>query len=843
MKKIFCSLLALLMLAGSFSLSAFAVEDSSAEESAEAVESVEESVPNEEPTVEPSSDEESEEPTVEPSSDEESEEPTVEPSSDEESEEPTVEPSSDEESEELSSEAESEESSSEEESDDVEKREIQIRLIGEGRISVIYKGKPYPKITENNGCTIEVPIGEDATFEILPADEYAVSEIAVITTDEYSADLAAATVTITQVSRSAFVEISLAEAEFVPVNVTVLEGEDGNANGSYGGLDNCAVGTKYNLTLLPAEGYGVKSVTVNGEALAGAPLEGGTVGIIVEEETEIEIEYSLLYEITLRCNEGGIITIAGVELKNGEYIMAPEGREITVSVVPDEGNAVKTIKLSSKGITVNNKNEYSFTVSGNEFVDVSFDEEDATYIVRTQVIGDVGGFIFPDTPQTVYEGNSIDISFVPDEGYVIEYVRVNGITWAVTGEMVTITNITEDKTVRVKFISVDESSEEESEEEEESSESSEETDESSESEESEDSSESVHDAESIKTLISPANDGVKFSFKDSTVVNAAGVAYINEQLATQNVYIGVVDEYFWFIPAGSKLPIGKDIDFGIVFDKEEYRNEASDYFEPIADKEKFGDFYLLHISRNELVSLPEGTMLQVNVKKKTGGGIDEDAEWIRHNPDGKEPSEKYNSFINNQILKVGEDGWVSAPMDAEFGFFINKIHETSTITVSFNPDNCFLNTYGTRIKGEDGTEKAEILQASGTEFVLKIRPKSGFCFSDIKSNEFGGAVADSRIKLYGKDGKELNGGCAGYNEELIVRISDVSRNGNITIEMAEAEAAEDQKDSNNDVDWTMITIIIVIAVVAIGGGVLFVIKWRQSDDDDDEDYEDYDDED
>ncbi len=826
MKKILCALLALLMLAGSFSLSAFALEDSTAEESAE----------SEEPTVEPSSDAESEEPTVEPSSDEES---VAEPSSDAESEESAEEPSSD---------AESEESSSEDTSDEVELREIQIRLIGEGRISVLYNGRPYSKITESNGCTIEVPVGEDATFEIIPADEYAVSEIAVITTDEYSADPAGATVTINEVSRSAFVEITLVEAEFVPVNVTVLEGEDGNTNGSYSGLDDCAVGTKYNLSLRPDEGYGVKSVTVNGQLLASFPLANGTVSILIEEETEVEIEYSPLYEINLRCGAGGVISIAGVELANGDYIMAPQGREITVSVTPDEGNTVKTIKLSNNGTTVNNRAEYSFTVSGNEVVDVSFDEADVAYTVRTRVVGDVGGAIFPDKPQTVYEGNSIDISFVPDEGYAIEYVRVNGVTWTVTGEMVTITNITEDKTVSVKFISLDESSEEQSEDEE-SFDSSEETEDVS---ESEDDGNSPYDAEGIKKLISNTNDGIKISFKNSTVVTADGIRYINEQLVSQNVYIGEADKYYWYIPAGGKLATDRDIDFGVVFGGE-HEQDAKDFFEQEAEKNGFGDLCLLHVQRKDLVSMPEGAVLQINVvsitekKAEQGDNIKpfvegENVEWIKYDPNAKENSQKYKSYINDHFLKLDEAGWASVPMDGEYGIFINRIKKTSTITVTFNSENCFLSAYGTRSQGENGTEKAEILQVSGTEFVLKIRPKSGYCFSGITSKEFSGAAEESRIKLFDKDGKELSGGCAGYNGEIILRIDGVSRDGNITIEMAEAEAADDEKDSSNGVDWTMITIIIVIAIVAIGGGVLFVIKWRQSDDeDDDDDYEDYDD--
>ncbi|MBE6677248.1 MAG: hypothetical protein E7597_00425 [Ruminococcaceae bacterium] len=834
MKKILCALLALLMLAGSFSLSAFALEDSSGEESAAPAES-------EEPTAEPSSDAESEEPAVEPSSDEES---VAAPSSDAESEESVEEPSSD---------AESEESSAEDTSEEVEQREIQIRLIGEGRISVLYNGRPYSKITESNGCTIEVPVGEDATFEIIPADEYAVSEIAVITTDEYSADPAGATVTINQVSRSAFVEITLAEAEFVPVNVTVLEGEDGNTNGSFSGLDDCAVGTKYNLSLRPDEGYGVKSVTVNGSLLASFPLVNGTVSILIEEETEIEIEYSPLYEINLRCGIGGTVSIAGIEVANGDYIMAPQGREITVSVTPDEGNTVKTIKLSNKGTTVNNRAEYSFTVSGNEVVDVSFDEADVAYIVRTRVVGDVGGAIFPDKPQTVYEGNSIDISFVPDEGYTIEYVRVNGVTWTVTGEMVTITNVTEDKTVSVKFISLEESSEEESEDGE-SSELSEETEDTPESEDGADNGNGPCDAESIKKLISNTNDGIKISFKNNTVVTADGIRYINEQLAAQNVYIGEADKYYWYFPAGSKLPADRDVDFGVIFGGE-YEQDAKSFFEQEAEKNGFGDLCLLHVQRKDVVSMPEDAVIRINVvgvteeKAAQGDNIKpfvegENVEWIKHDPNAKENAQKYKSYINDHFLKLDEAGWVSVPMDGEYGIFINRIKKTSTITVTFNSANCFLSTYGTRSQGDNGTEKAEILQVSGTEFVIKIRPKSGYCFSAITSKEFSGAAEDSRIKLFDKDGKELSGGCAGYNGDIVLRIDGVSRDGNITVEMAEAEATDDERDSSNGVDWTMITIIIVIAIVAIGGGVLFVIKWRQSDDeDDDDDYEDYDDED
>ena len=816
MKKILCVLLALLMLAGTASVSAFAVEESAAEESVEAP-----------------SNEESEAPIVVESSEDVSESTPAE----SESEEVSVDTPSEDVSADTPSEDESEDASSEE-SAELETRVVNVNLRGEGMISIRYNGEMYSKIKAGKSAAIEVPLGEDAVFYILPSEEYIVSDIAVSTRDEFATDIAAGTFTISAVSIGASVEITLTEAEIVPVSVTVLNDEDGKPNGSYSGRANAAVGTMYNLELLPADGYGVKSVTVNGTALTSFPLASGTVSILIEgEDNEITVEYSPLFEITLICGSGGTATIGGVALESGDYVMAPSGRSITISVTPEDGNTVKTIKFRNKGNTVANRAEYSFTVEGNEAIEVSFGEEDATYTVRTYVVGETGGFIFPDKPQTVHEGNSIDISFVPDEGYVIDYVRVNGITWQVTGETVTITNIKEDKVVRVKFKAVDESSSEESEDEDPEVNTSTEDDPPENESKPDVSNKDYYDGDSIKNAVSENGAAKEILLKNVTVVNPSGLAYINELLTASDVCIGIKDEYFWVIPKGEKFAITGNI--GIIFNGD-YSVEAKEAFETQAEKAGFAHLSILHLQRRSLVQLPKGSYLKVNVVKLTEDDdtpltVGKRVEWIGHDPSAKENKDKFSSLINDRLITVDGAGWVSAAMDVECALFLGYIDEYSAVKLVFDAKTVAFNSYGDKLSRDaDGKDVVEFLQKSETEFVIKIRTKNGYCFNSISAPGY------HNMKLFDKEGKELTGSLAGLKGEITVRIVGLSADGVVTVETVKEAAKDDEKDSGNGVDITIIVLIVVIAGVAIGGGVLFVIKWRQNEDDDD-DYEDYDD--
>ncbi|MBQ3195072.1 MAG: membrane lipoprotein lipid attachment site-containing protein [Clostridia bacterium] len=811
MKKILSALLALFMLASCFSFSAVAVEDSSTEESAAPEISAE---PVESEEISPV---ESEEISVEAPSREESQDVSVE---------APVEESSDVVSEETSSETESEEP--------VETREIVFSIIGEGRISIRCGDRVFSKLNADKGCTIEVPVGEDAVFSIIPTEGVAVLDITVISADDYAAEPAAATVTINNVSRNAFVDIELTAAEFVPVSVTVLEGEDGQTHGSYNApSDKCVAGGSFNLSLLPAAGYGVKSVTVNGTALAAIPFEAGTVSIAIEEETEIEVEYSLLYEIIVSCGEGGSFTVAGAELAEDEYVVkVPEGRAFSVSIVPDEGKVVKAITLSN-GTTVRNRTEYSFTVSGNERVTISFDDAEAVYYVSTQVIDGVGGEIFPDTTQQVYEGNSIEISFVPEDGYVIDYVTVNGVKWDVTGEMVPITNIRENKHVRVKFKLADESSEEISEEE-----SSEENAETPESTEKPGENTDGYDADGLMAITTTnANGEVWVSLAGGTVVKPSGIIYLNKLLDTQTVRLGVDGEYEWFIPVGEKIAEGKAIDFGVVFNGE-YTEKVKQYFETKAGDRGFEHLPpILVVERNDNSQLPAAALLKVNAVKLTQDdasafAVGNKAEWIKHTP----LSNEYVSYINNQLLVVDENGYLAGPMNGQYGVFLGYISSTSTVKVVFNSAFCSLNTYSNKSKDENGNDVIELLQKSGEEFSITVRPKNGYCFKSISSNY-------SNMTLYDEKGNDITAVHAGFNAQVIIRVSGVSADGVITLEAVEEASEPAQRDTSNNFDWGIFAFIIVIVIVMIGGGIFFVIKWRQGEDDEDDDeYEDYEDE-
>ena len=714
-----------------------------------------------------------------------------------------------------------------------EVREVTFSVAGEGRVSVKYGGKTFSKIGDGSERSIEAVVGEDAVFTVLPADGYAIALITVGTIDEYVIDEEANTVTIKGLSRNADVRIRLTDAETAEVAVEVWAGSDGEPHGTFDYPDiSYVVGGTLNLSLLPDNNYGVKSVTVNGEELTELPLISGTVSIPVEEKIQVYVEYALLYDVYINCGEGGSFTVNGAEVPNG-MVRVPEGRKITLNIVPDEGRTVESISLSN-GDSVSGRTEYTFSVEQNERVTVSFEEEEAVYYVTTQVVEGVGGAIFSNAEQ-VHEGDSVAIGFVPEDGYEIEYVMVNGVKWEITGEEVSITNITENKHVKVKYKLIEEENSDDIVEE------PEESVEEPEPVIPDESSTPVYGEDELMSVKKEdANGDVIISLANTTVINSSGLAYINELLATKNVRLGVEGRYWWTIPQGAAFTVGKTVDFGVEFNGDN-TDMVVEFFQEKADLRGYDKLPpLIYVKRNSDYEMPDGALLKINAvdisaekDRENAFNVGSKVEWIKHKPGSKEEQ----SFIYDRLLKVDNDGWLTAAMDYQYGVFLGYIDPYSSIvTVMFDSELCQISAReAVPVEGED-YDWVELSQKNDKPFNIYVSSKGGYAIKKINSDY------ENMVLLDEKGNDITNSDYAGKYTGITIRISDMKKDGKITVDVEEVKT-ETKAKADNGVKLEIIILIVVVAIVVVGGGAIFVIKWRQSDEDDDEeDYEDYEDE-
>ena len=134
-------------------------------------------------------------------------------------------------------------------------------------------------------------------------------------------------------------------------------------------------GTKVTLTLLPREGYEVKTFTVDGSDKTGE-LKDLVYTFTVEGETEISIQfYSPADEaeipVAVTCGEGG------------SYQLSPEppyhaGDEVTLTVTPDEDHLIDEVTIG--GVKQDLSEETcTFTVSVETRIEITFKDAPRTF--------------------------------------------------------------------------------------------------------------------------------------------------------------------------------------------------------------------------------------------------------------------------------------------------------------------------------------------------------------------------------------------------------------------------------------------------------------------------------
>ena len=170
----------------------------------------------------------------------------------------------------------------------------------------------------------------------------------------------------------------------------------------------------------------------------GAPLSYSIINI--QEDYIVVVEFEKLnFTITATAGENGIIT------PNGEVSVA-YAEDKTFEFVPNVGYKVVDVKVDGESVGV--ANSYTFeSVSQDHTISVSF--EKITYII-TATAGE-HGTITPDGEVVVEYGETKTFGFVPNAGYMVDEVRVDGVKVEISDSKYMLTNITENHTISVTF--------------------------------------------------------------------------------------------------------------------------------------------------------------------------------------------------------------------------------------------------------------------------------------------------------------------------------------------------------------------------------------------------------
>lgn len=145
-----------------------------------------------------------------------------------------------------------------------------------------------------------------------------------------------------------------------------------------------------------------------------------------------------LYTITTKTNGYGAVSVTPDPAK--------KGTNVSVNITPYAGYKISSITVDGQPQSINS----SFTISSVQkdlTVDVQFAIK--TYTVTKTIDGGTGSVSI--SPTTVNHGGSTTVSLYPGSGYMVDYVKVGTTTYPVSNNKATITGITSNINVHVKF--------------------------------------------------------------------------------------------------------------------------------------------------------------------------------------------------------------------------------------------------------------------------------------------------------------------------------------------------------------------------------------------------------
>ena len=303
------------------------------------------------------------------------------------------------------------------------------------------------------------PFGTVADVWITPDDGYVIYGI---TVDGEPVGLTNNLNVFMDRDRDIFIDFREASSDDVEVEVDVsitevmgiiVTGGIGDVSKTYewgtltpGGTISVVPGTSVTFTLTLADGYRFVDMRINGNEVP--PSETFVVGDIT---ADMSIELWLMktdvdpgmYVIHAEHNGHGSVTPSDCEVA--------AGGSVTLTVSPNDGYMVSSVLVNYSEVELSDGKLVLSDIDGNKVVSVTFEEIEYTETVTVSV-GD-NGTVSPSGDVPVAYGDDLTISIVPDEGYRISKVTMDGedVTSSVTGQELVLREVKSNHDITVAF--------------------------------------------------------------------------------------------------------------------------------------------------------------------------------------------------------------------------------------------------------------------------------------------------------------------------------------------------------------------------------------------------------
>ncbi len=620
--------------------------------------------------------------------------------------------------------------------------------------------------------------GSDALFQALPGEGYGISSIKIDgATAEWSSD---GVFSIKNVTSDISVEIEFIEMASIPVSIKVSgKGTVSNALRAY-------AGTILSLDVIPDEGHEIVSITVNdvsSVAEAGKLKIAITDEIIALGELKINVVFDAIVDkYPIRTNVvsgiGGTITADGYVFTNLQTEVR-KGGSITLKFTPDMGYIIKEVKINKIPVSLSAENTYTISnVSQAYNVSVEFIEDSSATgdFVKINVTLGKGGSVTsvpPISSTSEYMtslGGSITFTFIPDDGYILDYIVFNEERIIISGNQYTLENLIEDADLEIYFKNV-----------------------------SGDSSTGNIIWGTYETIV---------DITSNTIVTKEQFEEIMEKAPSKPLVIQS-NNYSWSLPANCIYPT-EDIDFKTLINQEiseEIRSRIiSKLEEKLASKKIQSLEYIIIETKG--VSLPVDTYLSVYAGSNF---ISKNLDFLTFDPAtdtftsiADQLNEGMEEPIYGRTITVGADGRVSFPYNG---------NQYIVLTVSASSQY----RLNVQIEGNgSASPRGESYISINKPVHLQITPGSGYMVGGITVN--GTASYD---EYYGKtDGFTIPLGNLTNNTDIV-----------ITFVPAENVSVSDEVIPEESEGISPLTVtLIIIGIAIIGGIILFIYKWNEEKD-------------
>jgi len=290
-----------------------------------------------------------------------------------------------------------------------------------------------------------VEYGQSVTFTITPNEGYMIEEVLcngnVVTNKVKNGQY-----TVTSVQGEVYLSVTFKIAEF---NISVVCGEGGNVTSS---AQFVSYGENVTFIITPDDGRKIKSVILNGVDITNEVVNGQYTVYNIREHIVLTVTFSYGdIAISIFCSQGCQIQINDVMLGSGELgALIQYGSDVIIRLYPDQGYDIAFVTIDGADITSKLENNTYIIRNVTEQKNIKVVATRTSY--QIEVIKSEGGTIRASS-NTVIPGGSVTFTLVPNEGYEVVAVVMNGVN--ITDRFVngtyTIESVRTDITIQATF--------------------------------------------------------------------------------------------------------------------------------------------------------------------------------------------------------------------------------------------------------------------------------------------------------------------------------------------------------------------------------------------------------